>query len=150
MGRCVTDLPLTSGQRSHLFWLVAIVVIAVWNLWLGAFACATVLALGAVACALSLAGLLRAERRVGRVSRGCCPECGYDLRSTPHRCPECGHVPPHGVRMSFADWLAAEFHSVHQHWPDPPPGRRQSVEAVSQPPGESLDNPPAPGNNPPK
>jgi hypothetical protein len=39
-----------------------------------------------------LIALRRIRRRRREANRGHCPACGYDLRATPDRCPECGAV----------------------------------------------------------
>jgi hypothetical protein len=50
--------------------------------------CAIALLLGL----LPAATLFRLLRRRRRMKRGLCPLCGYDLRGSPNRCPECGTV----------------------------------------------------------
>lgn len=49
-----------------------------------------VLMLGILLMGFAFLWTFRVETKRRQIARGVCPSCGYDLRATPERCPECG------------------------------------------------------------
>jgi hypothetical protein len=71
-----SPVPEPRFPRSYHHWTL---VIPYWILFVAAAAPPTWRAVRAVH-----------RRRSRRLQPGCCRKCGYDLRATPERCPECG------------------------------------------------------------
>jgi hypothetical protein len=56
-----------------------------------------------VALAMWLPGIVARHGQRRRMERGLCTRCGYDLRASRDRCPECGTIRP-GRAWNVSAW----------------------------------------------
>ena len=54
----------------------------------------------ALSSVFPMIALFRKSHRQWRSKSGCCSACGYDLRASPDRCPECGTAPAGKIKNS--------------------------------------------------
>jgi len=67
---------------------------------------------------LVFGSLIVASRRRQKLQKesGICAKCGFDLRATPHRCPECGTIPSKDVKQRTSNGdVAALSHPSSNH-----------------------------------
>jgi hypothetical protein len=91
-GNTVIDFQPASGRGSR-FWFYGFGTMR-WDYtgtrtWAIAAPCWSLVLLFSCLPATSTVRWIRRSRRAGR---GGCVKCGYDLRATPDRCPECGAI----------------------------------------------------------
>jgi hypothetical protein len=118
------ELSTSGGTLSHQLelWVTSV---AYWKI---------AVATGAVPAIAMLAGLRRRLRRRRRTRRGRCEACGYDLRATPQRCPECGTEPASrdGRKAIYVPRARSRFGEValSGKWPA---GERETLPSGGQP-----------------
>ena len=59
--------------------------------------------------------VVRFRRRREWLLRGRCRKCGYDMRATPERCPECGEIDQKGYREESVIPAPPEQHAAGDH-----------------------------------
>jgi hypothetical protein len=110
LGIALTAGPRPSGSKmAGMRWLIRIPAWAVafvafgWvSIALGRLVPVVLIAMSAVLIGRGACEVWREKRTLRAYSLGLCPSCGYDLRATPDRCPECGATPPQSARPGGA------------------------------------------------